>query len=98
MPMTNQDPLRIRLHEVEEEIHERVKHVCGTPPPRELDTGAMIRFEEALSIVASAAKEAVSLRRRLRIDREGVTVFQVNKDASPRDARPGDDAGTQPSA
>ena len=68
MPYTNRDPLRMRLHEVEKEIRERVQLVCKSPPPEDLDTGAMIRFEEDLSIVTSAAKEAVSLRRRLRTD------------------------------
>ena len=68
MPYTNRDPLRVRLHEVEQEIRERVQLVCKSPPPEDLDTGAMIRFEEDLSIVTSAAKEAVSLRRRLRTD------------------------------
>jgi hypothetical protein len=68
MSAANGDPLRSRLREVENEIRGRVRVVCGTPPPEDLDTGAMIRFEEALSIVTSAAKEAVSLRRRLRLD------------------------------
>ena len=68
MPAANRDPLRSRLHEVEDEIRGRVRLVCATPPPEDLDTGAMIRFEEALSIVTSAAKEAVSLRRRLRLE------------------------------
>ena len=62
------DPLRERLHDVEAEIRDRVLQVCKSPPPEDLDTGAMIRFEEELSIVTSAAKEAVSLRRRLRVE------------------------------
>ena len=62
------DPLRERLHDVEVEIRDRVLQVCKAPPPEDLDTGAMIRFEEELSIVTSAAKEAVSLRRRLRVE------------------------------
>ena len=69
MPATNPDPLRSRLQEVEEEMRGRLKLVCKSPPPEDLDTGAMIRFEEELSIVTSAAKEAVSLKRRLRADR-----------------------------
>ena len=69
MPKANPDPLRSRLHEVEEEMRGRLKLVCKSPPPEDLDTGAMIRFEEELSIVTSAAKEAVSLKRRLRADR-----------------------------
>jgi hypothetical protein len=68
MSRTHPDPLRSRLHEVEEEMRGRLKLVCKSPPPEELDTGAMIRFEEELSIVTSAAKEAVSLKRRLRLE------------------------------
>ena len=68
MPIPERDPLRKRLREVEQEIRDRVELVCKSPPPEDLDTGAMIRFEEDLSIVTSAAKEAVSLRRRLRTD------------------------------
>src|SRR5687768_227513 len=71
MPATSPDPLRSRLQEVEEEMRGRLKLVCKSPPPEDLDTGAMIRFEEELSIVTSAAKEAVSLKRRLRVDRLG---------------------------
>ena len=64
------DPLRERLHDVEDEIRGRLVEVCKSPPPEDLDTGAMIRFEEELSIVTSAAKEAVSLRRRLRVENQ----------------------------
>ena len=67
MKRSQSDPLRERLHDVEAEIRDRVLQVCKSPPPEDLDTGAMIRFEEDLSIVTSAAKEAVSLRRRLRV-------------------------------
>ena len=70
MPHFQPDPLRQRLHDVEAEIRDRVLQVCKSPPPEDLDTGAMIRFEEELSIVTSAAKEAVSLRRRLRVENQ----------------------------
>lgn len=81
MPMTNPDPLLSRLTEVEEEIRGRLRLVCKSPPPEDLDTGAMIRFEEELSIVTSAAKEAVSLKRRLRTDRlnEGLESRSVDR-------------------
>jgi hypothetical protein len=69
MSLANQDVLRSRLHEVEKEIRERQQLICRTPPPEDLDTGAMIRFEEELSVFTSAAKEAVSLKRRLRLER-----------------------------
>ena len=92
MSLTDRDPLRARLHEVEEEIHERVKQVCRTPSPRDLDTGAMIRFEEELSIVASAAKEAVSLRRRLRIESDEYDALRID-DLRGRDLDPPDASG-----
>jgi len=80
MPATSPDPLRSRLQEVEEEMRGRLKLVCKSPPPEDLDTGAMIRFEEELSIVTSAAKEAVSLKRRLRVDRLGEGLETRNSD------------------
>ena len=87
MSLSDRDPLRARLHEVEDEIRERVKHVCKTPAPRDLDTGAMIRFEEELSIVASAAKEAVSLRRRLRTESDEYDALRTD-DRRGRDLEP----------
>jgi hypothetical protein len=90
MSRTHPDPLRSRLHEVEEEMRGRLKLVCKSPPPEELDTGAMIRFEEELSIVTSAAKEAVSLKRRLRLeptsslgDGERVVPRNTSREAGP---------------
>ena len=62
------DPLHERLHALEGEIRERVQAVCEHSAPEDLDTGELIRFEEDLSIATAAAKEAVSLRRRLRSD------------------------------
>jgi len=35
-----------------------------------LDTGELIRVEESLALAAEAAKEAVSLRRRMHADRQ----------------------------
>ena len=37
---------------------------------KDVNTGELIKIEETLAIVAEAAKEAVSLRRRLRKDSE----------------------------
>lgn len=93
MPIADRDPLRVRLREVEQEIRERVQLVCTSPPPEDLDTGAMIRFEEDLSIVTSAAKEAVSLRRRLRsdgfIDGERPHGRERHTDGAGRNEQPG---------
>ena len=68
--MSNQhsEPLRPRLHELEQELEERVAQVCEAPRVESLDTGEMIRYEENLAMAADAAKQAVSLRRRLRED------------------------------
>ena len=62
-------PLQPKLQEVEQEIEERVQQVCHAPPVEKLDTGELIRYEENLAIAADRAKQAVSLRRRLRADR-----------------------------
>lgn len=81
------DPLHERLHTLEEEIRERVHAVCEHATPEDLDTGELIRFEEDLSIATAAAKEAVSLRRRLRSDESAKPVERpVSSD------RPGTDA------
>ena len=70
MHFGNSDPLRARLRDVEAEIRDLVVVMCETPPAEDLDTGELIRFEADLSIMSSAAKEAVSLRRRLRVESE----------------------------
>ena len=71
MYFANSDPLRARLHDVQAEIRDLVVVMCRTLPAEDLDTGELIRFEEDLSIMTSAAKEAVSLRRRLRVEKNG---------------------------
>ena len=61
-------PLRPQLHRLEDKITEAIEEVCDAPAVSELNTGELIRIEESLAIAADAAKEAVSLRRRLRRD------------------------------
>ena len=61
-------PLRPQLHQLEEQISEALEEVCDAPAASELNTGELIRVEESLAIAADAAKEAISLRRRLRED------------------------------
>jgi hypothetical protein len=87
MPVADSDPLRVRLDDVVAELREHVVSMCETPPIEDLDTGELIRFEEDLSIVTSAAKEAVSLRRRLRVDRDGAPFGAHNVGST----RPDDD-------
>lgn len=64
------DPLRPQLQRVEQQLDRTLEEVCETPLAERLDTGQLIRVEESLALAAEAAKEAVSLRRRLHADRQ----------------------------
>jgi hypothetical protein len=60
------ESLRPRLREAEEELKARLEEACAiTEPVSEEMTAELIRLEEALADAAGAAKETVSLRRRL---------------------------------
>ena len=63
-------PLRPQLERLENKITKSLGEVCAAPSVRDVNTGELIKIEETLAIVAEAAKEAVSLRRRLRKDSE----------------------------
>jgi hypothetical protein len=63
------EPLRPRLEELETELDQNIDAVCQQPAVGKVDTGELIRIEETLSIAANAAKQAVSLRRKLREQR-----------------------------
>ncbi len=62
------DSLRPRLEEAEQIVQEALDDVCSARPAHELNTGELIRVEETLAIAAEAAKEAVTIRRKLRQD------------------------------
>lgn len=64
------DAVQPQLREMENRLSTALGEVCELPPPEKLDTGELIRVEETLALATEAAKEAVSLRRRLRADRE----------------------------
>jgi hypothetical protein len=96
MPDPDSDPLRSRLGELETEIRERVHAVCESPPVDKLDTGELIRFEEELSIATSAAKEAVTLRRRMRVDRNRASAEAEAKEPETSVRRAGSGAGGAP--
>jgi hypothetical protein len=61
-------PLRPQLHHVEERLQDSLDEVCDAPPVGQVNTGELIKMEESLAIAVEAAKEAVSIRRRLRQD------------------------------
>ena len=65
------DPLKPKLQEAEQQLDKTLEEVCATPTAASrLDTGQLIRVEESLALAAEAAKEAVSLRRKLKADRD----------------------------
>jgi len=65
-----EEPLRPKLQVAEKQLDTSLDEVCASPEAAKLDTGELIRVEETLALAAEAAKEAVSLRRRLRLDRQ----------------------------
>ena len=64
------EPLRPKLRQAEQQLDRTLAEVCETPNPSQLDTGDLIRIEENLAVATQAAKEAVSLRRKIRADKE----------------------------
>jgi hypothetical protein len=74
--------LQPQLFEQEARLSIALGEVCEFPPPGKLDTGELIRVEETLEIAARAAQEAVSLRRRLRADRD--RKVRDGEDSEPR--------------
>lgn len=70
MPVDPTLPLRPQLDRLEDKIEQSLDEVCLSPSLKNVNTGELIKIEETLSIAAEAAKEAVSVRRRMRKDRE----------------------------
>lgn len=63
------DPLVPELREAELQLDGALAEACETPPSSEAATGDLIRVDELLATAADAAKRAISLRRRRRVDR-----------------------------
>lgn len=61
-------PLRPQLQRIEEKLQDSLEEVCDAPPVGQVNTGELIKMEESLAIAVEAAKEAVSIRRKLRDD------------------------------
>jgi hypothetical protein len=64
------EPLRPQLQNAERQLDQTLAEVCETPVASRLNTGELIRVEETLAMAAEAAKEAVSLRRKMRADKD----------------------------
>ena len=77
-------PLRPMLHAAQSELAKHLDEACAHDDLDEESTAQLVRLEESLTEAALAAKQAVSLRRRLRTDRsrEGPDA----NDEEPRDA------------
>jgi hypothetical protein len=70
-PSTSSEPLKPKLQEAEHQLDKTLEEVCATPTAAaRLDTGQLIRVEESLALATQAAKEAVSLRRKLKAERD----------------------------
>jgi hypothetical protein len=66
----SRDALQPLLQELETRLTSALGEVCELPSPAKLNTGELIRVEETLALATEAAKEAVSLRRRMRANRD----------------------------
>jgi len=67
-PSTSSSALGPKLQQAEKQLDRTLAEVCETPTASRLDTGQLIRVEESLALAAEAAKEAVSIRRKIRAD------------------------------
>lgn len=67
------EALRPQLEKAEQQLDRTLEEVCVTPAAARLDTGELIRVEESLALATEAAKEAVSLRRKMHADRDRTT-------------------------
>ena len=64
------DSLGNRLDALQEQLNSARDEICVIAHVSELNTGELIRVEEALTIAAESAKSVVSIRRRRRSDSE----------------------------
>ena len=63
-------PLRESLAHNELQLQDALEEVCENTVVEKSTTDELIRIEEALSIASEAAKQAISIRRRIRRDGE----------------------------
>ena len=60
-----EESLRPMLRSVEADLATRLQEACDAGADGDESTGELIRLEETLTLAAQAAKQAVSIRRRL---------------------------------
>ena len=72
------DPLRPMLKDAQQELAKHLDEACAHDDVEDVSTAQLVRLEESLTEAAAAAKQAVSIRRRLKT-RHG----QADPSASP---------------
>ena len=65
MSPNSKETLRPMLRAAEHELELRLQEVCEDQTVSQETTGELIRLEETLTLAAEAAKQAISIRRRL---------------------------------
>ena len=79
------EPLASELREAEATMDRALEEACtGAKPAGEVETGELIHVEELLATAADAAKRAVSLRRRRRVDTNRVQATLAYAEAALR--------------
>lgn len=76
------ESLRPVLREAEERLVHHISDVCSNDHVPDESTGELIKLEETLSMAAEAAKEAISIRRR--IGTRGDVAPEITQTEAPR--------------
>jgi hypothetical protein len=64
------EPLQPDLHEAAETLEKALAEACAARAARDADTGELIRVEEMLAVASEAARRAIAIRRRARLEGE----------------------------
>lgn len=68
VPKKDEHPLRPTLVDTERDLESALEDVCDDSTVGKRTTDELIRIDESLAIASEAAKQAVSLRKRIRAD------------------------------
>src|SRR5687768_14769189 len=69
MAANKPEALRPQLARVQKKLEAAMDEACDSDV-KEADTAELIRIEESLAVASAAAKEAISVRKRLRVERD----------------------------
>jgi hypothetical protein len=64
------EPLQPDLHEAAETLEKALAEACAARAARDADTGELIRVEEMLAVASEAARRAIAIRRKARLEGE----------------------------